>query len=404
VSTLDLIQVQARVPTRMRSISRIVIMGFDVPRMVFARRCREAGLRVDLLDVVDQDRKFRRHCASVEAGGEVMMRDQIGQPEGLERIRDYVRKVGAEALLTIDEFSLMWLARNRELFEPDCRLMAPEAAVLEHLLFKQEQTDLAREAGFHVLDTWLFQGPDDADQVPDESYPVCLRPTYPNSAQPVFKAKVVASREELRGFLGSLTAITCPIIGQPFRVGPNLVVHGVRSEGGILAMRGFLAYRKFRGFTLCLGQTSIPPELEASCRKFVDMAGLTGPFHFELLRSDRDDRTYFLEINTRLGGTTAKAVRLGFDEPMLTLASYGLATPRVPPPLVPHTATTGKRMLLKSIISNVLRGPGEIDYPQANRWSEIASMLGELAFTKDAVLSVRDLRGSLWYATRLGVG
>jgi biotin carboxylase len=404
MNSFELVQAPDRVHAEMRRISRIVVMGFDVPRMAFARRCREAGLQVHLLDVVDRDRKFRRHCASVEAGGEVMMRDQIGRPEGLEQVRDYVRKVGAEALLTIDEFSLIWLARNRELFEPDCRLMAPEAAVLEHLLYKQEQTSLAREAGFHVLDTWLFQGPDDTDQVPDEAYPLCLRPTYPNTVTPMFKAEVVASREELRGFLGSFIAIKSPIIGQPFRVGPNLVVHGVRSEGGMLAMRGFLAYRKFRGLTLCLGETSIPPELEASCRKFAEMSSLVGPFHFELLRSDRDARTYFLEINARLGGTTAKAVRLGFDEPMLALASYGLATPRVPRPLVAHAATTGKRMLLKSIISNVLHGPGEIDYPQANRWSEIASMLGELAFTKEAVLSIRDLRGSLWYATRLGGG
>ncbi len=164
--------------------------------------------------------------------------------------------------------------------------------------------------------------------------------------------------------------------------------------------RGFLAYRKFQGFALSLRETTIPPELETRCRAFAELSGLVGTFHFDLLRSDRDARTYFLEINARLGGTTSKVLRLGFDEPMLALASFGLAPPRSPRPLVPRAATTGKKMLLRSLASNVLHGPGDFSYPQTNRWSELASLLGEFAFTKDSVLSAGDLRGSLWYVFR----
>ena len=59
---------------------------------------------------------------------------------------------------------------------------------------------------------------------------------------------------------------------------------------------------------------------ELCAQRFVESEGLTGPFHFELagLKS-ADHRIYFLEINCRLGGTTAKVMQLGYDEPGLLL-------------------------------------------------------------------------------------
>jgi hypothetical protein len=379
-----------------------MLLRMNFAGLGFARRCRDSGINVYLLDFQHRRGEFRRHSSSIEADGEVITWDQIGTPEGLALIRSYVRKTGAEALVTLDELCLLWLARNREMFEPQCRILGPPAGVLEHLLFKGNQLDLSRAAGFRILATWVFNAPDDALQVPPEAYPVCLRPTYPNSTKPAFKAKVVQSPEELRSFLASLASITSPLIGQPFHPGPNLVVHGVRSDTRIEEMRGFLVFRKFAGLALCVKSMPLEPELDSACRKFAELAGVVGAFHYDLLRSDRGSRTYFLEINARMGGTTPKVMCLGYDEPTLALQGFGLMGPEVPAPLKAFFSVSSKRMLLQSVLSNVMGGSSELSYPCNNRWVELALLLREFTSTKDPFISMRDLRGSLWYASRRG--
>jgi len=84
---------------------------------------------------------------------------------------------------------------------------------------------------------------------------------------------------------------------------------------------------KFEGITLELKPFPIDERIAGCCRNFVNEVGLTGPFHFELLYSAETSIFHYLEINPRLGGTTDKVFRLGFDEPLWTLAAYGFDIP-----------------------------------------------------------------------------
>jgi hypothetical protein len=386
----------------MRCIKSLVLIRMNFAGLGFARRCRESAIRVHLLDVQHRPGKFRRHSSSVEPAGEVITWDQIGTSEGITLIQHYVRRIGAEAIVTMDELCLLWLARHRDAFEPQCTVMAPPATVLERFLSKRNQVDVARESGFNLLPTWLFESSNDVPQVPPEEYPICLRPSYPNSTDPTLKAKVIRSPAELRGFLDSFASITSPLIGQPFHPGPNLVVHGARSCEGILGMRGFLAYRKFGGLSLCIKNTTIPAELAASCRNFAELSGIAGAFHYDLLRSDRDGRTYFLEINIRMGGSTPKVMCLGHDEHTLALNGFGLAPPQVPGPLQTCVSVASKRMLLQSVWHSLTHRPQELNYPLNGGTAELAHILREFAVTKDPFISARDLRGTLWYCSRRG--
>jgi hypothetical protein len=386
----------------MHCIQSLLLIRMNFAGLGFARRSQESGIRVHLLDIQHRRGKFRRHSSAIEPAGEVITWDQIGTPEGITLIQHYVRKIGAEAIVTMDELCLLWLARHRDAFEPQCTVMAPPAAVLERFLSKRNQVDVAREAGFNLLPTWLFESLNDVPQVPPEEYPICLRPSYPNSTYPKLKAKVIRSSEELRSFLGSFSSITSPLIGQPFHPGPNLVVHGARSCEGILEMRGFLAYRKFGGLSLCVENTTMPAELAAGCRNFAELSGIVGAFHYDLLRSDRDGRTYFLEINIRMGGSTPKVMYLGHDEHTLALKGFGLASPHVPEPLQTSVSVASKRMLLQSVWHRLTHRPLELDYPLNNGTAELARILREFAITKDPFLSARDLRGTLWYCSRRG--
>ncbi len=209
-------------------------------------------------------------------------------------------------------------------------------------------------------------------------------------------------RGALEGFLRGLRW-TSALIAQPFLVGPNRVLHGVRGEDGrLLGLECFRTVCKHRGFALTIERCELPEDLSRAAERFAALADLRGAFHFDLLEDGGTGEIYFLEVNYRMGGTTAKVVRLGFDEPMLALTAFGLAPPREPRALTPARRVTGKRMLAGRLIESLRRPAGALDYPASSRWGRFWSSARQLATVPDALLSWRDVRGSLWYLRRGG--
>ena len=379
-----------------RSVHSLVLLGFSTYLLAFARRVSSAGIRVYVIDLVSEPREFVRRSNAVEPDGVTLDWSAVGTPAGLETIHCFVNKVHADALLTTDDFSLTWLGKNRARFEPACRLMIPQPEVLEPLLDKARQIELARECGFDMLPTWTLASAEAIAAIPNTAFPVVVRPSLNGSARPVFKALVMNTREELSSLCAQIQWSRAPI-AQPFRLGPNYVLHGVRSETGeMLALRLFKAYRKYRGFTTSMAPVHLANGMERSARRFVEAAGLTGPFHFELLGSDTDDRLYFLEINCRLGGTTAKVMQLGHDEPGLLLEAFNLHGPKpLPLPRVYPRATTISLNLAQAL--DALRNRHDpLAYPQPPRMGAIFAAIKEVLTVHDGILDLRDLHSWLW--------
>lgn len=370
--------------------------------LAFARRCRDFGVDVHIIDVRDEEGP-QRFPGWMHAGlGPAMKWTDVGTSAGLERIRRFVESVGADALISADELTLLWLAKNRDVFEPRCRLMAPAAELLERMLSKEEQIRIAARAGFPLLPTWAIEKVNDGEQIPDESFPVCVRPTYPLSVSPAFKAKVLVDRADLLTWLGSLEWIRRPLVAQPFRVGPNLVVHGAcDSSGKLLALHGYWTVRKFEGFAQSIEVITLRSDVERYCREFIEAAGLTGPFHFDLLHSDVDDCTYFLEVNVRLGGTSGKVVGLGYDEPALAFQSFGLEPPRLSPMADGRRRVTSVRSVAKQLV-DTLKGaaPCEFRYPCEGRTKTLLHAMRELISVRDPAISGDDPGGSALYLFR----
>jgi len=368
----------------------------------FARRCRDFGVSIHVLDVrgeVEAPTRFPSwiHADTVHAETVPALRwIDIGTDLGMERIQRFVASTGANGLISADELTLRWLARRRNLFEPQCRVMAPQADVLERLLSKQVQVDIAGQAGFDVLKTWYLERAGDGAEIPETQFPICVRPTYPNSVEPPFKAKVLASRPQMTSWLGSLKAIRHPLVAQPFRVGPNLIVHGARDlTGKVLALTGFRTVRKFQGFAQSIERFQLTPKLQENCRRFIEIAGLVGPFHFDLLHSEAEDRTYYLEVNTRMGGTTGKVVGLGYDEPALTLEAFGAKPPRRAPLTTVGLRVTSLRSVARQIVDTLGSGqPDEFRYPLEGRSATLFHSLRELALVNDPGIGIDGLAGS----------
>jgi predicted ATP-grasp superfamily ATP-dependent carboligase len=379
-----------------RTVHSLVLLGFSTYLLAFARRAHSAGIRVYVIDLVKEPRGFVRRSNAVEAEGITLNWSAVGTPAGLATIHRFVNKVHADALLTSDDFSLAWLGKNRALFEPACRLMVPQPEVLEPLLDKSHQIELARECGFNLLPTWTLTSTDAIAVIPDAAFPVVVRPSLNDSARPIFKAMVMDSREDLSRIYTSTQWSRDPIV-QPFRLGPNYVLHGVRSQsGGMPVLRLFKAYRKYRGFTTSMTPVHMAAGLEKSARRFVEAAGLTGPFHFDLLGSDSDDRLYFLEINCRLGGTTAKVMQLGFDEPGLLLEAFNLQGPEPLPAMRVYPRATTINLNLAQALDALRNRRDPLAYPQPSRLRAVFAAIKEALTIHDGLLQLHDLHSWLW--------
>jgi hypothetical protein len=131
----------------------------------------------------------------------------------------------------------------------------------------------------------------------------------------------------------------------------------------------------------------------------VNEVGLTGPFHFELLYSAGTSTFHYLEINPRLGGTTDKVFRLGFDEPLWTLAAYGFGTPVRQYQAPRGRSVINRRSVLKHM-SRVAQGRlSPLDYPLVGPLRHFLLSLLCLLWAKDSIASARDLRGTWWLYT-----
>lgn len=367
-------------PFLAHTVRSLVVVGASAPMLATARRMRKS-IKIHLIQLIDKDRGTKlsyRPRVGVESGSIAVDLAEIGTPGGMAKVKAFADSVKADAIVSDDDWTLLCLARNRALFEPACRLLAPEASTLEQLWDKCHQVHVAEEAGFNVLPTYELRSAEDVAALPESVFPAVIRPSFLNSARPNFKAKVLASREEAIR-LYAATEWSHPPLLQRFCLGPNMVLHGMRArDGGWLKLQLFHVYRKYRGFSASMEPAPLAPDLGRAARRFVEMAGLTGPFHFDLLVNRAEDKVYFLEINTRLGGTTGKAIELGYDEPGLLFRSFNAVTAEPLPPLQAHPRVASVRLNLVQAWNDLLNRRDPLAYPQLPRTQSIFAALMEI--------------------------
>jgi hypothetical protein len=102
---------------------------------------------------------------------------------------------------------------------------------------------------------------------------------------------------------------------------------------------------------------------------------------------------YFLELNSRFGGTTAKVFACGYDEPLLALKAYGVKGSNQIG--IRNVITSNKQALLKNIIYSIKGNLTPLDYPKESKLVKILKMVYGICKYKDDVLMLRDIRGTL---------
>jgi hypothetical protein len=325
----------------------------------------------------------------------ILASKQFYTDKGIKTIKRFLGKFRATGIICISESMACWLNDNLREFPVNVAVWLPPNDIIKDLLFKEKQVEIARKVGFKVLPTYLMdQNIEMLETISQEHFPLCLRPSNSMGIKPYFKVRLVYSSAELNRFIRSFHRIDQPIIAQPFLNLPNIVVHGARTvSGATIGLQAFLVERKFEGVTLTIRPTELDKDLADKCIAFTNNFNLTGNYHFEFLIDKITGSIYFLEINNRLGGTTAKVFACGYDEPMLALQVYGVSGSNRRQ--MRSGTVSSKQALLKYLFYSITGKLTPLDYPIDPTGVRIAKTIYGLLRYKDDVFTFRDMRGTL---------
>lgn len=368
----------------------VILSAFGPPALACIRSWGQQGWEPGLICIRSDEESGP--ASRYLSGWTTLSREKVHTDEGIELIAEFLAKFNADGIIAIDEKVSIWINKHRDKFPRKTAIWLQDNAVIENVLSKERQTEVAKAVGLNVLPTYLLS-PKNEILIAPEHFPLCLRPSEPGGAG--FKVKIVSSREELAQFLGG-----CPhgftIIGQPFMSLPNLVVHGARSHtGATLGIQGFLVARKFEGVTLTITPIASPLNIFSKCIDFTNAFNIVGNYHFEFLFDPNTEAAYFLEINSRLGGTTAKVFPCGYNEPVIALESFGI-TPNIQRAVEPLPVTvSNKQALIKYLYYALGNRLGPLDYPEEPMSKRIYKTLRGFMTYRDDVISISDMRGSL---------
>lgn len=373
----------------MNSLRAVIIAQFGPPTLAAMRSWGRRGVKVGLIQIASKnDPSPRSNFLSDYIS---MTADEFLNGDGLKRSITFVQDFGADILLTINEEFACLLDQNRDLLPEDIKLMFSGVEATRAVLSKSRQIETAKRLGMSLLPTWeVTDTVFDLSQMGDVAFPLCLRPAEPGGVQPPFKVEIVRSVKELETFIKRIDKFNSPVLIQPFTNVPNLVVHGVRGpDGTAWGVEGFLVERKFEGVTLTIGSFAISDELRRQCTAFVEEFGVIGPYHFEFLYDPATQTPWFLELNSRLGGTTAKVMACGYDEPAWALKAFGY---EVDPGTTRNGVTASSKKAIGKFLVGALKGKlTPLDYPDEPRWKRVVMALYGFAAWRDDVFAWDDL-------------
>ena len=373
-------------------IRPVIIGSFGPPTLACIRSWGKQGYPVGMICIRSESEV---HPSSKYLTDSTTLSSKLlNTDKGIETISQFLKKFRATGIICISESMACWLNDNRRELPEKVAVWLPPNDIIKDLLSKEKQVEIARKVGFNILPTYLIKNLQSFNSITRKHFPLCLRPDNPGGIKPSFKVHLIYSSAELKRFIQSFDKINQPLIAQPFMNLPNLVVHGARTvSGSNIGLQAFLVERKFEGVTLTIHAFDLKKELHDKCIAFTNEFKLTGSYHFEFLIDKITGSTYFLEVNNRLGGTTAKVFACGYDEPLLALEAYEVI--KNTQNHLKNFTVSSKQALLKYLFYVIKDKLTPLDYPCESKCLRIAKTIYGLLRYKDDVFSLCDLKGSL---------
>ena len=209
-------------------------------------------------------------------------------------------------------------------------LVGPGKSTADLALNKDQQTRLAREAGFKVPETGVASSVDQAKAFGEQfGFPLVLKSV---ECTPVRNGRKIARRTRICANANEFEAAlrewkeSVPLLLQKYIIGVGEGVFGLATPDGVQA---WSAHRRLRmmnphgsGASACVSIT-VDQCIRQKTEALIRNARWTGLFMVELLR-DRSGEAWFVELNGRPWGSMALARRQGLEYPAWS-ASMALA-------------------------------------------------------------------------------
>ncbi|MDY0131691.1 MAG: hypothetical protein RBR53_03390 [Desulforegulaceae bacterium] len=317
--------------------------------------------------------------------------DLVFSDKGIELIKESLNEQRKYFLISTSEKISGWLYKSETLGDGFFEVLFSEN--MDNILSKTKQLETARKSGLNLLPTfYITKDKKSYSTIPESNYPLCLRPSELDSVKPGFKVLIIKNQDEMENYIKGLEKLNSHLLAQPFMDVPNLVVHGSMDKlGNVFGLEGFIVKNKFEGVSLTIQKYKIDKSLKEKCKKFVQSMDVYGPFHFEFLYDEVKNKNWFLEINNRMGGTTAKVFSLGYDEPAYILKSMGV---NISADLkISSEVSSNKAGLIKYLLNIISNRLSPLDYSDKSlKIEKIVFALKGLFFFKDDILSLKDLK------------
>jgi hypothetical protein len=137
-------------------------------------------------------------------------------------------------------------------------------------------------------------------------------------------------------------------------------------------------------------------ELTQPVKNMLDAIAFIGVCHFEVI--ENNGLFYFLDLNLRLGGTTGKAYKLGYNEFYELIKIHKIVSEKVPNKIHGDSVTVVSKVALIKALVSVLRGTWkQTDYPHRKKAQLMKLILKELIMGSDELYSVEDYKVSLFF-------
>jgi hypothetical protein len=300
--------------------------------------------------------------------------------EVLQRVKELLQPGNTQVvLLPLDDAGL-WicgeLPRNERLIT-----IGGGKAEVGFALDKQQQIQMAREAGFRVPETLTILGHEGV-KARGLKFPTFVKPARPMSCRDGRLVKprfhICSNEAELDSAIRSCRPGE-PMLAQQYVAGVGEGLFGLATPRGVLAWSGHRRIRMMNplgsGASAC---RSLSPDNRdiAAARTLIERVGWRGPFMIELLR-DAEGRIWFMEFNGRVWGSTALARRCGFEYPAWAISEaigVGSNAPlafQAGPEVVCRHA--GRELMHALFVMRGARGRRTASWP--SRWRTLSDLL-----------------------------
>lgn len=322
-----------------RSIAgaRVLVTEAGLPQSLTVVRALAAqGVHVVAADGVADSIAFRSRSAAATA---VYPPAEEDPAAAVDAILAAARDHRVDLVIPNTDRVTVALSEARDRFAGVCRVALPSPEALERSRDKDATVALARDLGIDVPRTTLVRSVEEARAAAREiGYPVALKPQY--SHQPVggevletFPVAFAADDDELARRMAELEGRSAVLLQEHVRgsgEGVELLLH----EGRVLAA---FQHRRLREVPPTGGMSSLRESVPLDPVRFRQAADLLGAMGWTGLAMvefrGTPQRTTLMEVNGRIWGSLALAVRAGMDFPgrLVAMELHGPPPPDAPP-------------------------------------------------------------------------